>query len=392
MKDKRWILTVVVASFFLGGCLHLQAGEAEEVGLFFEPQVENKVSRKDKLFDPDDGCLDISLFLDEPLGFVPVVVPITEPSVGVGAALSLVFIDTNEGKSDENWVKPSITAVGGWGTENGTKGYFGMYSGHWLDGRLDTSVVVADFTANLDFYGSRGQGLRYSLDSQMVRFKVGYRLGESRSMLGVGYTYAKMASQFKTVNLPPEMALAKRESTIGGLSLIYGYDSRDNVFTPNSGFRGDVMATFFDPSLGASAVYQRVEVDTFYFHPVTQTLVFGVRGTVQSSFGDVPFYQLPFVQLRGVPVMRYQGEHVAFAEAELRWKVMNRVSLVGFAGAGLTSSRDHDISWHRSVFAGGVGIRYEIARKQGLHMGFDLAFSDEDAAFYVVFGGAWLRP
>ncbi len=26
--------------------------------------------------------------------------------------------------------------------------------------------------------------------------------------------------------------------------------------------------------------------------------------------GDVPFYGYPFVQLRGVPAMRYQGEQV----------------------------------------------------------------------------------
>ena len=49
---------------------------------------------------PDDGWVDLSTFLDEPYGFVPVVWPITEPAIGYGAAVALAFIgktgsDTN---------------------------------------------------------------------------------------------------------------------------------------------------------------------------------------------------------------------------------------------------------------------------------------------------------
>ena len=392
MRQIYRLSSALAFLLLFGSTGHLQAGEAEEVGLKLEGENGSERKLRHKLFDPEDGCLDISEFLADPLGFVPVVVPITEPAVGVGAALALVFMNTNEKTSEGHGVKPNITAVGGFGTENGTKGYFGMHSGHWLDGKLDTLVLVADAQAHLDFYGSSGHGLRYTLDTQILRLEALYRLGSSRSMLGLGYTYGKMDSHFKAGVQPPEASLGNAESTLGGISLIYNYDSRDNIFTPNKGFMGEVMATFHEPSLGSSTSYQRVDINTFYFHPVTQTLVFGVRGTAQMSFGDVPFYQRPFVQLRGVPVMRYQGEHVAFAEAELRWKVMNRVSLVGFAGAGLTSSSYNGVSWHNDVIAGGMGIRYELARKQGLHMGLDVAFSDEDTAVYIVFGSAWMRP
>ena len=387
----KFFTTAALITF--GAISHVHAGAAEEVGLKLEAGGdEDKKSWRDKLFDPEDGCLDVSQFLDDPFGFIPVVVPITEPAVGAGAALALVFINENEKTPDGRGVKPNITAVGGFGTENGTEGYFGMHSGHWLDGKLDTLVLVADARANLDFYGSGSHGLRYTLDTQILKLEALYRLGSSRSMVGLGYIYGEMDSHFKTSFLPPSVSLGNATSTLGGVSLIYNYDSRDNMFTPNKGFMGEVMATFHEPSLGASTAYQRVDINTFYFHPITQTLVFGVRGSAQMSFGDVPFYQRPFVQLRGVPVMRYQGEHVAFAEAELRWKVMNRVSLIGFAGAGLTSSSYNGVSWHNDVIAGGVGIRYELARKQGLHMGVDVAFSDEDTAVYIIFGSAWMRP
>ncbi|HEY3494662.1 MAG TPA: hypothetical protein VGK73_08260, partial [Polyangiaceae bacterium] len=47
----------------------------------------------EKAKDPaDDGWPDMSGFLDEKYGFLPIVMPITEPAVGYGAAGGLLFI------------------------------------------------------------------------------------------------------------------------------------------------------------------------------------------------------------------------------------------------------------------------------------------------------------
>jgi hypothetical protein len=45
-----------------------------------------------------------------------------------------------------------------------------------------------------------------------------------------------------------------------------------------------------------------------------------------------------------------------------------------------------------TAFAGGTGLRYEIARKYGLQVGADVAFGPEGAVLYIVFGSAWARP
>jgi hypothetical protein len=37
-------------------------------------------------------------------------------------------------------------------------------------------------------------------------------------------------------------------------------------------------------------------------------------------------------------------------------------------------------------------LRYEIARKFGLHVGIDVARGPEDTAFYLQVGSAWFRP
>ena len=45
-----------------------------------------------------------------------------------------------------------------------------------------------------------------------------------------------------------------------------------------------------------------------------------------------------------------------------------------------------------TVAAAGVGVRYEIARKYGLHMGLDAAWSRDGPAIYIQVGSAWMRP
>lgn len=51
-----------------------------------------------RIWSEEDGWLDISGFLDQAYGFVPLAIPITEPAVGLGAVGALVFIDKQNGK------------------------------------------------------------------------------------------------------------------------------------------------------------------------------------------------------------------------------------------------------------------------------------------------------
>lgn len=129
-----------------------------------------------------------------------------------------------------------------------------------------------------------------------------------------------------------------------------------------------------------------------HFRPLSQSLFLGVRGSVKTSSDGTPFFLRPYVALRGVQALRYQGEKAAEVETELRWQVHPRLSLVGFGGAGRARSdgvlRDRD----KDVTAAGAGFRYLLARKHGLHMGVDVARGPDKPAIYVVFGNAWLRP
>ena len=100
----------------------------------------------------------------------------------------------------------------------------------------------------------------------------------------------------------------------------------------------------------------------------------------------------PYIKLRGVAAMRYQGDEMASAEAEARWQVHGRWSLVGAAGYG-TAHTDRDLfSATKDVWSGAVGFRYELARLFKMHAGMDVGFSAGETAIYFQIGNAWFRP
>jgi hypothetical protein len=89
-----------------------------------------------------------------------------------------------------------------------------------------------------------------------------------------------------------------------------------------------------------------------------------------------------------VPKGRYQDDNVSAAELELRWNATLRWALVGFFGTGKAWGTER-FGEANSILAGGMGVRYLIARRLGIYMGADVARGPEKTAFYIQVGNAW---
>jgi hypothetical protein len=120
--------------------------------------------------------------------------------------------------------------------------------------------------------------------------------------------------------------------------------------------------------------------------------VLGLRVQTQGIFGDFPFYVRPFVSLRGIPVMRYQGDYVLTLETEQRVNITPRWAVDGFVGFGLPFDDQYEFSMANAKWAGGAGFRYLLARWFNLYMGIDVAKGPlpDDWAWYIIFGSYWL--
>ena len=353
-----------------------------------------------KFKDPDDGKFDVSEYLDTAYGFLPVLAPITEPAVGYGAAAAMLFVDRPESdRQGKGYARPNIGILGGLATENGTRGLFAGHLGNWMDGRARTLVGAIDADVNLTFFGlggdsaSSGQGVDYTIKPSGGLAGGSYRLGETPYYLGLRYMMASTKVQLENPQISiPGLEPRDFDLDLAALTLTATVDTRNNFFTPTHGWYADLSIPFYREGLGGDRDFETLALTGMHYRPWTDSLHFAVRATVKASTDDTPFFLRPFVMLRGVQALRFQGEEAAEIEAELRWQFRDRYSLVAFGGAGVARSETALSDSDESVTAGGVGFRYLVARRHGLHMGLDVAWGPDDPVIYVIVGSAWLRP
>jgi hypothetical protein len=353
---------------------------------------------KSRFIDPEDGQLDLSDFLATAHGFLPIPMIITEPAVGYGGGGAGMFLRPRHEAGPQGWARPDISGVGVFGTQNGTWGAFAADSSLWLDGRLKTLLGAGLGRVNLDFYGAGldlpvlDQGVHYSLQFSGIVAQASWQLApKSPWWLGLRYAYADVDPTLRDDAIFPGLAEAARV-TVSAPTAILEFDSRDNLFTPTRGVYAESSYLASRRSLGASDDFDRFQQVLIGWLPLPSHMTLGARGDYAWSSSGTPFFLRPYVMLRGVPAMRYQGEQAASAEAELRWQFYQRWSVVGFGGAGATRTSRRDDEVRQNVASGGFGFRYELARKFGLNAGIDVAHSPGTTAVYFVIGNAWFRP
>jgi len=351
-----------------------------------------------KLPPKDDGWPDISDFLDHKFGFLPIARPITEPAVGYGAAGGLLFISKPLGAAAQGLGRPNITGVGGFGTANGSWGLFAVDLRYWAEDRVQTLFGAVYASVNLDYYGIGNDStlhdhpLRYNLQPIGGAGMAKYRFGESRFWAGLGYAFATTKVSFDAPETTPHLPDYDRRSNVGLLLSLLTFDTRDNFFTPTRGTFVEGSLQLAATWLGADDNFERLTLTAIQYLPLAHRFYFGLRGDFGASLGNTPFYLRPAINLRGVPVMRYQGQEIGQLEAELRWQFYGRWSLLAFGGGGDAWNHFERGDNAQGVLSGGGGFRYELARRYGIHVGVDVAGSRDTAAFYIQVGSAWMRP
>ncbi|MBV8156899.1 MAG: BamA/TamA family outer membrane protein, partial [Dyella sp.] len=347
-------------------------------------------------FDPEDGMLDMSDFLLNHKGALPVPTVITEPAVGYGFGLGLLFFSESMAEaaaearaSGKGPAPPNITAVGGAYTENGTWAAGAAHFHTWDGDRIRYLGAIGKVDANLEYFGLSNQPRSYELQGFALVQQVLFRLGDSHWYVGPRYVYADTSATFKFGNTASELGVFERDQRIGKGGIVIDYDSRDNIFYPSKGTYAELEAQFARAGFGSTQTFDMYNARAFTWLPIARTLILGLRGDTRFSTGDVPFYAQPYVDLRGVQKGRYQDRNAVVTEVELRWDVTPRWSLLAFSGAGKAYGRWHDFSEASTVVSVGGGFRYMIARKLGLAMGIDVAHSRDQNAFYIQVGSAW---
>ena len=351
-----------------------------------------------ELFDPADGQFDVGPVLERASGFLPLPIIVTEPAVGFGGGIAAMFLRPRRELGKEGYARPDLSLVGGVFTENGTRMAMVGDSTLWLDGRLKTTVGGIGGYLNLDIYGlgatpgEQDDAVRYTLAMSGAMAQLDWQLAPSSPWwIGMRLVYANIEPRLRDEPRFPGLEDHVRSTMSGpGVQLIY--DTRDNLFTPTRGLYSETSAIVFDEAFGGSRNFQRYEQMLIGYWTLAPTVTLGARGDYQQVEGDAPFYARPYIYMRGIPAMRYPGERVGVVEGEVRWQFLGRWSVVAFGGVGSARIDEGPAPRTKTAGAGGLGFRYKIAHKFGMHVGVDVARGPDDTAVYLTVGNAWFRP
>ena len=356
-------------------------------------------------FRGDDNWFDMSDWvLNNAVGFMPVPLVITEPAVGAGLGAGLVFFHPPKDYSEESFeerrgggefVLPNITAVAAAYTDNESWMVGGGHLAHWRDDKIRYDGLLGYASINLKFFGDSSDsgifddGLGFNAKGLFIQQPLAFRMGRSNFFLGAEWDYLEIETRFDLGTGIPEIDELTFDAVVTGFDVFMTYDTRDNKFTPNSGIEAEVSMGRKDDLIGSDFEYDALEARYRGYRQLGSKLVIGARLETETVDGDVPFFLVPFIGMRGIPAMRYQGQSVIVGEVEARFAVHPRISAVGFVGAGRAANSYGDLGGAPSRVARGLGVRYFIADKLGVHVGIDVAEGPEDTHYYLTMGSAW---
>jgi hypothetical protein len=338
-----------------------------------------------KLRDSTDNAIDLSNFLTKKNGVLPVIVPITEPAVGFGVIGGGLFFLPKKGSNKQ---PDLITAAAGI-TTNKTWIIGGGYLGFWKGDKIRYRGVTGYGDINLNYYIFGKLPVNLHLKTFLFLQQANFRLGKSNFFIGGKYLLTHVQIPiFEEVGM---IDIKDLELINSGVSLITEYDNLDNFLSPTKGLKVHLSYDQNHKIFGSDKNWGKFNFYTHYYHPVNDRWTPKIRLEAVLATGDIPFYAKPYVNLRGVPFLRYQGKIITVAETEQLFNLTPRWGLVGFTGIGAAFHSFENIHKNDFVWNAGGGIRYTIARTLGLKIGADVARGPEDWAFYVVIGSGWLR-
>ena len=361
---------------------------------------KKKISLKDSL----DGAFDVSDYVIDAKGFVPVPYIITEPALGgIGGAFIPVFIkkrppyyDSIKGELVKTPVPPDITGGITFYTANDTWGIFGFRSGTFIKSRIKYVIAGGYSDINLSYFRTFDQlgekEMKFNFRAAPFIVQAIKRLGFSRWYGGFKYLFLKADVRYIGDTILHGLARQfESDKIVSQLGVIVELDNRDNIFTPDKGMKLHVDAICSDDFLGSDFDFWRLNYYTYLYKPLSKKVFTGLRIDGQQAFNDPPFYLLPYISMRGIPAVRYQGNSTLLSELEFRWNVTPRWSAMLFGGTGKAFDEWDEFDEKDWVWSFGTGFRYLLARKFKLRMGIDVAHGPDTWAYYIVFGSSWLK-
>jgi outer membrane protein assembly factor BamA len=173
-----------------------------------------------------------------------------------------------------------------------------------------------------------------------------------------------------------------------GITLVH--DSRDNILTPQAGWYLKTATRFMQ----SKNYYQNWALDVRGYKLINKkhSLVAAGRYILEKTGKATPYYDLVLLggdnRQRGYYYGRYRSYSGMILQGELRYTVYRRWGVAAFGTAGKLFDPLVGATVQPIYISKGVGLRFQVDRKENVNMRFDFAFG-KAKGFYVAFGEAF---
>ncbi len=321
--------------------------------------------------------------------FVFVPYPITDPAIGNGLLAGPVWMRAGP-PGGAGPSKPQAFGAGALWTDGGSRGFIAFDHRAWQGGIWRTTVLAGSADIHFSYAGLSPENDKshgFATSGEGGSFSAERKLGTGPNSMTFRAFSARTSVAFDAV--PPDQARPDVGSaTVRGVALGWAHDTRDDAFEPSRGQAASAVFTSYPESIGASFDARALSLKWTGYRGLGKGVI-GLRGKVDASFGDPPFYLRPFVSFRGISALRYAGERVISVEAEYRHPIRPRWDVLLFAGTGSAHADYRGISGDKIVSAAGAGIRFKAVKLFGLTLGLDFAQGPDGLATYIQIGNAW---
>ena len=334
-----------------------------------------------------------------------VVVPIltSAPETGLevgGSALYSYYSDTVKGSSTR------VSSIYGYSTVT-TKGqsHFSISSHYWSPQNLwHFYATIGYINFPFNFYGVGNNTRRSDVESvDEKRFKFNFN-GERlvAKNLYLGFVSGLLDYKYSGVDLDMGdfAGEAPIENITGGAHAFIGpsliYDSRNNnTYTT----KGIIINSYYNMMHGLLSNNNYIggffNIEYSQFFLLQKKLVLGLDVQEQSlTGGQSPFYLLPALgsdeMMRGYYNGRYRDRNFIAGQAELRYRISDRIGIVGFLGTGEVAHNMFSINTLKPNYGGGV--RYFFDTEKGLSIRADYGIGEKapgesrQSGFYIALG------
>ncbi len=192
-----------------------------------------------------------------------------------------------------------------------------------------------------------------------------------------------------------ESIIGRNGYKVAGMGASVTFDSRNNAFSSNKGLYAQLYFNHFNSIIGSDENFTSVVLDCRKYIPITKNNVLALQLYSFNNIGtNIPLRSMASLgganRMRGYYEGRYSDKQCFTFQAETRFPVYKRFSMVTFGGMGAVANQLRQYSLNDLKLSYGIGARYAINKTEKLNIRVDYGIGNENTrGFYLQIGEAF---